>query len=278
VEIKKNISLAKFSTLRVGGKADFFVRVSNLSKLKEAFKFAESQKIQIFVLGGGSNILFSDSGFRGLVVKNEIGGIEFAENLVRVGAGESLANFVVAAAKNSLAGVENFAGIPGTVGGAVVGNSGGIGEKISRVTIFIHGAEKFLDKNSLEFKYRDSNLRDKIIIEVEFELAQSAKNLTGKITKKILAKIEKQPVENTAGSWFKNPAGKSAWRLIDESGARDSRVGGARVSARHANFFENAGVATAADFFELEKIVAEKVFQKFKIQLDREVIFVPEIL
>ncbi len=274
MEIEKNISLAEFSTLRVGGAADFFARVTNLAELKFALEFATSKNLPVFVFGGGSNILFADAGFRGLIIHNEIRGIAFDDNCVKVGAGESLANLIVAAAAKNLAGLESFAGIPGSVGGAVVGNANGIGGKVARVTILENGAVEILEKNSLEFKYRDSNLRAKILVEVEFALEKSSENLAEKIQKIVLEKVAKQPFANTAGSWFKNPAGESAWKLIETVGCRGLQIGGARVSEKHANFFENAGGATAADFLTLEKIVAEAVKAKFGIELEREVVAV----
>lgn len=285
MKIQENIALKEFTTLGVGGSADFFARVRSLDELKLAVEFAKNKNLPIFVLGGGSNILFSDRGFRGLVIKNEICGIEFVENFVRVGSGEPLANLISQAAEKNLADLESLAGIPGTVGGAVVGNSNKIGAKVSRLKIFENGEIKILEKNSLKFKYRDSNLRDKILIEVEFELQKSSLDLKKKIQKIVAEKIKKQPFKNTAGSWFKNPpspsglrracpSGKSAWELIEQVGCRGLQVGGARVSEKHANFFENVGGATVADFLALEKIVVEKVREKFGVELEREVVVV----
>lgn len=287
MKIEKDVSLAQFSTLRVGGPADFFVRVKSKEDLSEALKFAHDNKHEVFIFGGGSNILFSDEGFRGIVIKNEISGIDFAESIVKVGAGERLANLVTAAAKNSLSGLEDLAGVPGTVGGAVVGNSNEIGERVKQVTIFKNGETKTLEKEQLEFSYRDSNLRDKVLIEVEFELQKSSENLVAKIATLAREKVAKQPFDGTAGSWFKNPSSsrtarllrtspksKSAWELIDEAGCRGLKVGGAVVSEKHANFFQNVGDATAADFLELEKMVVERVREKFGVELEREVVVV----
>ncbi|MFH0834009.1 MAG: UDP-N-acetylmuramate dehydrogenase [Patescibacteria group bacterium] len=276
MEIEQNISLANLTTLKVGGSADFFARVRNSAELKSALDFADSKKIPVFVFGGGSNILFADAGFRGLVIHNEIGGIEFANNFVRVGSGENLANLIAQTAQKNLAGLENLAGVPGSVGGAVVGNSNEIGEKISRVTIFENGTEKILERADLKFEYRDSNLRDKILLAVEFELKKSSLDLPQIIQTKIAEKVQKQEFKNTAGSWFKNPVGQKAWELIEQSAARNLKVGGARISAKHANFFENAGGATAADFLELEKKVVAAVEDKFGVKLEREVVVVSE--
>ena len=243
----------------MAGRRIFFARVRSVDELKSAVEFAESEKIPVFVFGGGSNIFFADAGFRGLILKNEIGGIEFTANSARVGAGEPLANFVGAAAQKNLAGVENFAGIPGSVGGAVVGNSNGLGEKISRATIFVPAsagmtaAEKILDKNSLEFKYRDSNLRGKILVAVEFELEKSSENLSAKIQKIIAEKIQKQPVENTAGSWFKNPPGESAW-FADRKIRRARLPGRRRENFRAAReFFRKCGRGDRRGFSRIGK-------------------------
>ena len=122
MEIEQNVALANFSTLKVGGPADFYARVVDLDELEAAYDFAQTKNIPILILGGGSNILFADAGFRGLVVKNEITGIEFSNNSAKVGAGESLANLLAQTAEKNLAGLVDLAGVPGTVGGAVVGH------------------------------------------------------------------------------------------------------------------------------------------------------------
>ena len=276
MQIERNISLKKFNTLKIGGAADFFARVSDLKELKKAVEFANAKGLQIFVFGGGSNILFSDAGFRGLIIKNEIHKIEFSENFATVGAGELLANLISQSVKKNLAGLQNLAGTPGTVGGAVVGNANSIGEKVSRVTIFQDGTVKVLEKKDLLFSYRNSNLRDKILVEVEFELQKSSADLEKEIQKIVTEKLAKQPFERTAGSWFKNSPDLAAWELIEKAGCRGLKIGGAQVSEKHANFFQNSGDAMATDFLELEKMVVEKVQEKFGVKLEREVIVVPE--
>jgi UDP-N-acetylmuramate dehydrogenase len=282
LKIFQNVSLKNFTTLRVGGLADFFVKITNRDELQKSLDFAREQNLPIFILGGGSNLLFSDNGFRGLVIKNEIQGIQFEKNIVKVGSGVLLSNLITESAKKNLTGLENLAGIPGTVGGAVIGNANNIGEKVLRVGIFDNDKQNILKKQNLKFSYRDSNLRDKIIIKVEFELQKSNEDLVSKIAKIVKEKITKQPYKNTAGSWFKNPseaelqkaglAKKLAWELIDESGCRGLRVGDAIVSKKHANFFQNTGNARVQDFLELEKLVAKKVAEKFGVKLKREVI------
>jgi len=284
LNFERDVSLAKFTTLQVGGPADFFVRVETVSELREAFQFAQDKSLPTFMLGGGSNLLFADAGFRGLVIRNEIGQVEFAGNLLKAGSGISLAALVMESARRGLAGLENFAGIPGSVGAAVCGNASGIGEKIAQVKILEGEAEKIIPQKDLTFAYRDSNLRGQIITELEFELKETDEDLSKKVSDLAREKALKQPFEKTAGSWFKNPSlaktseGESsqmkAWELIEQAGCRDLRAGDAVISERHANFFQNSGSARAADFLALEKIVSAKVEKKFGVKLKREVVVV----
>ncbi|MFH1546552.1 MAG: UDP-N-acetylmuramate dehydrogenase [Patescibacteria group bacterium] len=279
MEIEKNISLAKFTTLQVGGVADFFARVCSTEELKKALEFARKKKLPVFIFGGGSNLLFSDAGFRGLVIKNEIGGVEFKKNSVVAGGGVPLAVIVAECARRGLKNLENFAGIPGTVGGAVIGNANGIGDKILRIRVLnADGETVILSREDLEFNYRQSALQDakSFLVEAEFTLEKTEEDLQQKVAELAREKFTKHPFEKTAGSWFKNPEGKQAWKLIDAAGCRGLQIGGARVSNRHANFFENADGATSSDFLELEKKVVEKVFKKFGVRLEREVIVVFE--
>ncbi len=195
---------------------------------------------------------------------------------MQVGSGVPLAMIVMECARRNLKNLENFAGIPGTVGGAVVGNANGIGEAVSRVKILENGEVKIFKKKNLKFSYRYSNLRGKILTKIEFNLKKTDEDLQRKVAELAHEKFAKHPFEKTAGSWFKNPEGEQAWKLIDTAGCRGLKIGDAVVSEKHANFFQNAGKATAIDFLELEKMVAEKVFAKFGIRLEREVVAVPE--
>ena len=202
--------------------------------------------------------------------------MKFTENSAAAGSGILLAALVAECVRRGLKNLENFAGIPGTVGGAVVGNANGIGEFVSRVRILENGEVKIFEKKDLEFGDRDSNLRGRILVEIEFALEKTDEDLQKKIEELAREKLAKHPFEKTAGSWFKNPEGEQAWKLIDTAGCRGLKIGDAVVSEKHANFFQNVGEATAADFLELEKKVVEKVSTKFGIQLEREVVAVPE--
>ena len=291
MKIEEQVSLAQFTTLRVGGPVDFFVRVRSKEDVKEALDFVSKIPpnpplrkggLPVFIIGGGSNILFADAGFRGLIIKNEIQNVEFISNSAKVGSGTSLAGLVMESAQRGLAGLENLAGVPGTIGGAVVGNANEIGNLVKSVTVLdASGKEKILQKNDLDFSYRDSSLKklESFLVEVELELQPTKEDLQKQIGESAREKVLKHPYSGTAGSWFKNPSSsdKKAWELIDEAGCRGLQVGGAQVSEVHANFFQNTRNATAADFLELEKIVQEKVMDKFGVELEREIIVLREV-
>ncbi len=289
MKIEENIPLKDFTTLEVGGAADFFTRVKSGEELKKALAFADKKKIPFFILGGGSNLLFLDEGYRGLVIKDEIQNVEFEENTVKVGSGVMLAALVMESARRGLAGLEQFAGIPGNVGGAVVGNANGIGEVVKKVKVLnAEGEEVIFFQEHLEFDYRKSALQDtkSFLIEAEFELKETEKDLQQEVGEIAREKALKQPYAKTAGSWFKNPSfapselrracpqQMRAWELIDQAGCRGLIVGDAVISERHANFFQNAGKATTNDFLELEKKVVKKVEEKFGVRLEREVVVV----
>jgi UDP-N-acetylmuramate dehydrogenase len=277
MKIEKGISLAQFTTLRVGGKADFFVRVKNLAEAQQVLRFAQKEKLPVYFLGSGANILFSDAGFRGLVIKNEIYDLEFSDTRLRAGSGISLAALVMETAQRGLAGLQNLAGVPGTFGGGIAGNANEIGEKlISALLLDATGEIKKVEQDYFAFAYRYSNLKKtgEFLVEAELQLEKTSADLRKQVAQLAREKVLKQPYEKTAGSWFKNPEGKKAWQLITESGCSGLRVGDAIVSKQHANFFQNVGHAKARDFLKLEKDVKEAVKNQFGIELEREVVVV----
>jgi UDP-N-acetylmuramate dehydrogenase len=238
MKFDKDISLADLTTFKISGKADYFCVVGDLDELKEAVFFAKRKKLPFFVLGGGSNILVSDNGFRGLVIKNEIKGIDWG-HLVSAGAGEDWDNFVLETVKKNLSGLENLSGIPGTVGGAVYGNIGAYGGEIKNVlsSVLVFDTEKMETKEIKNsdccFGYRESFFKTGegkkfIIIKANFPLTEKGKPnieygdlkkyFTGKNSsgisipdvRKAVLKIRKEKLPDikkigTAGSFFKNP-------------------------------------------------------------------------
>lgn len=243
-----------------------------------------------FALGSGSNVLFADEGFRGLVIKNELYDLEFDNLKVRVGSGVLLAALIQEAIQRKLSGLEKLVGVPGTVGGAVVGNANEIGERVNSVKVLTSkGEEKTLGGADLQFEYRGSALKgsDNFLFEVELKFSPGGEDLQQKFAETAREKNLKQPFEGTAGSWFKNPPSsretglrraspqkKKAWELIEQAGCKNLKVGEAVVSEQHANFFQNLGEATAKDFLELEKQVLEKVEERFGVKLEREVVVI----
>lgn len=285
--VQKKVNLAPFTSYRVGGPADYFAQVRDLKELKEAIAFAKENYLRVFVLGKGTNLLVSDTGFRGLVIKlsSEFAKVISEGREIVAGGAAQLALVSSVAAKNSLSGLEWAAGIPGTVGGALKMNAGAHGFSISDVLSFALVFDisdmslKKLRKNELGFGYRKSSLREsEIVLEASFSLIEGEKE---KIRKKIESyfaeRKKKQPLlYRSAGSVFKNPPGDFAGRLIEEAGLKGYRIGDAVVSEIHANFIVNLGNATATEIYNLIKKIQQEVYDKFKVTLEPEIVFLGE--
>jgi UDP-N-acetylmuramate dehydrogenase len=295
--------LRHHTTLRIGGAADFFFAAATQDELVIALRTAREAALPVFLLGGGSNLLVSDEGFRGLVVRNAIEAIEFDGTVAQVGGGADFLHLIRQCRDRDLAGLEFAAGIPGSVGGAIHGNAGCYGQDIGQCTI--EGTFTTLDGVSIEtrpaawfqFGYRDSILKrdPRVLISC---LLQFRPGAGGEIQKVIDEKLEirrvKHPqwrVEPTAGSYFKNlppdwrmPGAKlspgtrrvAAGQLLDEVGCRGLRVGDAVVYEKHANIIVNAGRATAREVLELAEIRKARVRERFAVELEEEVMFVGE--
>jgi len=280
---QKNQKLSTYSSFRLGGLADWFCQAKNEKDLMEAISFCQKKKIPFFILGGGSNILFSDKGFRGMVIKMENREIEIEKEKVMAGAGVSLKKLLQLTAENSLTGLEFLAGIYGTVGGAIVGNAGAwqenIGDKVERVRIFNKDDQfNWLNQEECQFVYRQSRFKKskEIILKAEFKLKKGKEEEIKRKINENLAKREKQPQEPSAGSIFINPKPKSAGLLIEACGLKGKRIGGAQISEKHANFIVNLGGAKASDVLELIALAQKKVKEKFKITLQPEIIILDE--
>jgi len=236
IKILKNISLAPYTTWQIGGRAKYFFMAKTINQLKEAMRWAKQHKIKYFILGGGSNVLFSDRGFNGLVIKITNYKVQITNHksqlknsplraekfkIINVGVGLSLAQLVNWATKNNLTGLEWAAGIPGTVGGAIRGNAGAfgqdIGQAISKVTIlFPRGLIEQWSAAKCHFAYRDSifkSNRQLIILGVELKLKKGRQALIKQQMKKFLEQRRSQPQQPSAGCVFKNPIITSRQRL-----------------------------------------------------------------
>jgi UDP-N-acetylmuramate dehydrogenase len=300
--------LARHTTFHIGGPADLYAAVSRITELERLAEAAATHHIPTTILGGGSNILASDAGVCGLVIANQTR--DFGVRVADCGLGESdLQPFsaaspaeqaTVAAAsgvalaglarwtiKNGWTGLEWAVSVPGTVGGAVIGNAGAHGGDIASNLAWVLVAypgwgRRLLAREALEFSYRSSVLKQQISAgQRPVVLAAGFRLQAGDVIESIaradgfLAKRRAgQPVEPSAGSIFRNPPGDYAGRLLEAAGLKGVRIGGAQVSPRHANFIINTGHARAADVVALIDLMRSRVFQQFGVELIPEIVFV----
>ena len=264
----------------IGGNADYFVEIETEKQLISLLKFIEENKIKFFVIGGGSNLLFGDDGFSGIVIKlsGEFCKYEISDNNVVCGSAVSLAYFAQQTAEQGLSGLEQLSGIPGTVGGAVFGNAGvknyPISSVINKIEVVDYlGNKKNLTKNDINFEYRKSSLQSNIITKTFFILKNADKNdILKTISKELERRKSSQPIgTKNAGCIFKNPKDDSAGRLIDSLNLKNYSVGGISVSDVHANFFINKDNGCAKDMIRLIEFVKEKVYKKYNIKLETEI-------
>ena len=277
--ISLNEPLARFTTFRIGGMADYYVEPSDAQDLLNIINYINKRSVPFYVMGNGSNILISDDGIRGVVINLETG-FNYLKNeggKITAGAGVKMAKFVDFCIQNSRKGVEMLAGIPATVGGALVMNAGAYGGEtstyIDEVCVIKRGEIKTLSQEESGFGYRSSNLKDSVILEASFILPEGNKEEISAIRKELLLKRnEAQPVEiPNAGCIFKNPEGNFAAKLVEDCGLKGTSYGGAMVSPKHANFIVNFDNASAIDVIELIKIIRKTVKEKTGISLELEV-------
>jgi UDP-N-acetylmuramate dehydrogenase len=303
MEIKKNVSLKNYSTFKIGGKAKYFLIAKNEKEILKGICWARKKKIPFFILGGGSNVLFSDKGFNGLLIKLQNTQYEIRNTKIIAEAGVPLQKLVLESAKKGLSGLENLAGIPGTLGGAIWGNAGAFGKEIGDLveevkTLQIANCKlkiEKLKKKDCKFGYRDSIFKRKknwIILEAILKLKKGKKKEIEKKIKEILKlRKEKQPLRfPSAGSVFKNLPMKKVPKkvrekfkekikngflpaavLIEAAGLKGYQIGGAKISEKHANFIVNIKSAKASDVKELIEKIKKEVKKKFKIKLEEEI-------
>ena len=274
--------MKKHITFRVGGPADYFVTPSTVEEVKEIVALCKKEGMPYYILGNGSNLLVGDKGYRGVMIQiyKEMSGIEVDGEIIRVQAGALLSRIGVTALEEELQGFEFAAGIPGTMGGAVVMNAGAYGGEMKDIlvdaTVLTPEGEVLVLKNEeLELGYRTSVIAKKnyIVLEATVKLAKGSKEeIRGRMDELKVQRTTKQPLEYpSAGSTFKRPTGYFAGKLIQDAGLRGFQVGGAQVSEKHCGFVINKDNATAADVVELMKQVADKVHAEFGVTLEPEV-------
>ncbi len=280
-EIEK--PLKQFSTFGIGGPARFFTEAQEVEALQDLMRYCHVQKLPFFVLGKGSNVLFDDRGFDGLVILNKITFCQFEWPIVHVGAGYSFSLLGSQTARKGWAGLEFASGIPGSVGGAVYMNAGASGSETADVLMeatFVNetGELEVLSRDQIGFSYRTSvfQKRKGVIASAKFLLHPSEE-----ARKKQLGIIDyrtrTQPYsDKSAGCVFRNPGGEfSAGALIQQCGLKGKRIGGAEVSPMHANFIVNKEGATAGDVLALAEFVKNEVKEKTGVDLEMEIRCVP---
>lgn len=288
-KIKQNEPMKNHTSFKIGGTADLFLKVATIEELMQAIEYAKTKKIPIYFIGNGSNLLVTDKGIRGLVVKIDIQNISIqkAENSVKVtvGAGYKMIALARELLNQEITGFEEFAGIPGTIGGAIYMNAGAYGKEMKDIVIStkcmdLNGKIFILSNKEQEFTYRNSifEKNNYIILETTLQLKKGIKNeIENKMTKLLKERKEKQPIgEPSAGSTFKRQEGIITAKLIDECGLKGYSIGGAKVSEKHAGFVVNFNNATAKDVLDLIKYIKEKVYEKYGIKIEEELRIIGE--
>ncbi len=272
--------MARHTSFKIGGPADLAVVPEDAEDLKAALHFARSKGLPVFVLGGGSNTLVRDGGIRGMVILPEkFQDLLRARNEVLAGAGVRISRLLAYCSKQGLAGLEFLSGVPGTVGGAVWGNAGAwagaTADRLTRVQLVTdEGDDLVLAREAIPFTYRSSGLpRGAVIVRATFALAPGDPTaIRQQISRWLVQRNASQPVEfRSAGSIFKNPPGDYAGRLVDAAGVKGTRIGGAKISEKHGNFFVNLGEARAADVLALVSLARERVRATAGIDLELEI-------
>jgi UDP-N-acetylmuramate dehydrogenase len=277
--------MSKHTSLHIGGPADYFVRVTTERDLVGAIAVAREHELPVLMLGGGTNMLVSDRGVRGVVLQNDWSGSSVDGTTIAAASGTPLASVAAVAARNGIVGLEWMATVPGTVGGAVHGNAGAFGTETKDVLVDaelmdLNGATWAVSNVDLEFAYRRSMLQGTpiVVVRARFRGAPGDRATAVRRIKEIAnERIAKQPLaQPNTGSIFRNPPGDHAGRLVEAAGLKGATEGGAMVSTKHANFIVNVGDASADDVRKLMRRCQEVVREKFGVELIPEVELVGE--
>jgi UDP-N-acetylmuramate dehydrogenase len=281
--VQENVSLAPYTSARIGGPADVLLTVKSADELADAVQLIWDHDLPFYILGGGSNVLVSDKGFRGIVILNRAKEVRFETGdspTVWCEAGVVIANLAKRCASKGLAGLEWSATVPGTVGGAVYGNAGAFGGDMAGNLIWAElltraGRERFTS-GQMGYGYRTSVLKrgevNAIILSSLLRLKNSTEHdVSVKISEFSERRKATQPPGASMGSMFKNPEGDYAGRLIEAAGLKGTRIGSAEISTVHGNFFINHGDTKAGDVRALIELVQRTVFGKFNVKLELEI-------
>lgn len=290
LNIAKNIAydepLSKYTTMRVGGNCDAVIDISGVDELSELIDICKSEGIDYYILGRGSNVIAPDEGYNGIIMRigSAMASIELDGDIIRAGAGASLAALAAFACDNGIAGFEALSGIPGLIGGAIRMNAGAYGTEVKDVlkscTYLENGEIKTISAEDADLSYRHSVFSaggEKIIVAATFDgsVKDDRENIVARMNELAKKRREKQPLElPSAGSTFKRPEGYFAAKLIEDAGLKGYRMGGAEVSTKHSGFVVNVGNATAADIKEVIRHVQKTVYDFSGVMLETEVIFI----
>ena len=289
LEIKYNENMAKHTSFKTGGNADFFIIAKTDEDIKQALKYTKEKNIPIYLMGNGSNLLVKDKGIRGAVLKIEIDNLSIEENedviIASVGAGIKIMALAQILKQKNITGFEELAGIPGTVGGANRMNAGAYGKEMKEIIIETKCMTR--DGEIITLKNKEQNLvyrgsiftkKQYIILQTKLKLGRgNQEEISAKMEEYAKQRREKQPLEfPSAGSTFKRGEGFITSKLIDECGLKGYSIGGAQISEKHAGFIINKGNATSKDIIDLIEYTKRKVQEKFGVKIEEEVEIIGE--
>lgn len=287
VKIKENILMRDYTTMKIGGPADVLIEPNSIDQIQKIINIAKETNTPLTIIGNGSNLLVRDKGIRGIVVvlKDEFSQITVKENMLTAQSGATLRAAAIESFEKKLTGMEAVSGIPGTVGGAIIMNAGAYGTEMKDIVknvvcIDRDGNIQNFNNEEMNFSYRHSTASEKdlIVLEVSFELKPGKyEEIIEDFKEYDNKRSSRQPLDkNSAGSTFKRPEGYFASKLIDDAGLRGYRVGNAMVSEKHAGFLINIEDSTCENMLHLIEDVQKRVYDKYKVKLEREVKLIGE--
>lgn len=283
MKYEENVDLKKLNTYRIGGIAKYLIKPSDMEELKNTIEELIKKDIKYYILGGGSNVILPDEDFDGAIIKlDKLNTFLIKDSCVFAGSGLSLNEFIKKCLDEGYTNFTNLYGIPGSLGGAIIGNAGANGSEIfddlCAVLVYDEGLIKLINKENIKYEYRNTEFKNSniIIIGAIFKLIPGNTDISWQMIKENLEKRKNtQPLEYpSAGSVFKNPKGLSAGKLIEECNLKEKTIGGAKVSKKHANFIINVGRATGKDIHDLILYVKDTVKEETGVELKIEQEFV----
>lgn len=288
-DILKNEPMSKHTSLKIGGIADYFIKIKSIEELKKLLEYVNKNKIKVTIIGNGTNLLVKDGGIRGIVIKLELNEFKIKkmsnEVLITVGAGMTLAALAAVALKEEITGLEFLSGIPGTIGGAIRMNAGAYGYEMKNVIVKTRymtydGKIKTLNLEEHEFEYRNSvfSKLGVIIIDTTISVKKGNKEeIENRMNEYSISRKNSQPLEYpNAGSTFKRKDGIITAKIIDECGLKGFSIGDAEISTKHAGFIINKGKATANDFLKLVEYIKNEIKNKTGLDLELEILVIGE--